>query len=147
MALKLNTDLDIVEDGKATAYFEDFLSILVDELAEVNVAVNYVDVATEQVPATDTTIYTVPSTASASEVLFGNCNATTTDTLTVNIVQSGGSVAATNEYISALAITAGTAELLTDIKGVILQTGDFISVKAANASRLNLKLSIKEFLN
>lgn len=145
MADQLNVDIDIVENNKATAYFEEYIFSLVEELNEVNVKVNYLDAGLEQIPAVDTLVYTVPSTASAAEILFANCNAITTDTLTVNIVKSGETVAATNQYITSKTITAGTPDLLTEITGCVLQTGDFISADAATASRLNLKISLKEY--
>jgi len=62
-------------------------------------------------------------------------------------VQSGHSVAVTNQYIQSKAVVAGGTEVLSEIVGVVLKPGDFISAIAANASRLNLKISIKEIFS
>lgn len=105
-----------------------------------------IDAVLEQVPGTDTTAYTAPTTVKYSQIIFGNCtNEDAVDTtLTVNIVQSGGSVAVTNRYFPPTTITAGTSDSLTSIVGAVLAPGDFISCVAGAASRLNLKLGIKE---
>lgn len=106
----------------------------------------YVDAVSEQVPATDTTIYTCPSTAKSAHIIFAN--ATNEDaantTITINIVQSGGAVAVTNRYIPPTTITAGTTDGLADIISAVLMPGDFLSAVAADASRINLKFGIKE---
>lgn|SRR3990167_3353726 len=106
----------------------------------------YEDAVSEQLPATDTTIYTCPATAKTAHIIFAN--ATNEDaantTVTVNIVQSGGSVAVTNRYIPPTTITAGTSDGLADIISCVLKPGDFISAVAGDASRINLKFGIKE---
>jgi len=142
----LDADQILISNDRASAYFEDYLFRLIDELSEVNVKVAYQDVVLEQVPATDTTIYTVPSTVTSAQIKYAVCNATVTDTLTINVVQSGDIVAGANQYITTKAITAGTTSLLTEIVGLILETGDFISADAVTATRLNLKIGIKEYL-
>lgn len=108
-------------------------------------SVNFIDSVLEQVPATDTTVYTVPATVVSAQIIFGNCTAVTSDTLTINIVKSGGSVATTNRYVDTKNIAAGTPDPLSEIVGSVLKTGDFISADAVTASRLNLKIGIKEF--
>ncbi len=109
-------------------------------------SIQYIDQVSEQLPATNTTIYTAPSTAKSAHIVFANCtneDATAT-TITVNIVKSGGSVAATNEYISTLTIASKESNGLTNIINAVLKEGDFISATAADADRLNLKIGIKE---
>ena len=106
-------------------------------------SVDFKDAVLEQVPATDTTVYTVPSTVVSAIIIYGNCTPTTSDTLTINIVQQGESVATTNRYINAKAITA--SDPLFEIIGAVLKSGDFISADAVTAGRLNLKIGIKEF--
>jgi len=108
----------------------------------------YVDVAQEQVTASDVTIYTAPSTANfeSAHIVYGNCaNEGTVDTeLTINIVQSGDSAGVTNRYFPPKAIFAGRTDPLSPIVGRALKTGDFISSIASLASNLNLSLTIKE---
>lgn len=106
----------------------------------------YADAVSEQVPASDATVYTCPSTVSSAQIIFANCtNEDASDTtLTVNIVQSGSSVAVTNQYFPSTTIAAGTTNGVTAIVGAILKAGDFISVVAGVADRLNFKVGIKE---
>lgn len=108
--------------------------------------ISYVDAVSEQLPATDTTLYTAPSTVESAHIINAVvcCEDATGDAITVNIVQSGGSVAITNQYIQAKAIAAGATESLVDLVGMVLKPGDFISAKAATIDRLNVKLAIKE---
>lgn len=107
----------------------------------------YNDYVQEQLPITDTTIYTCPDATSSAHIHFVNCTNedTTAATITVNIVKSGGSVAATNQYaVQSIATTESSS--LNQIWGAVLKPGDFISAKSSDADRLNLKLSIKEIV-
>lgn len=113
-------------------------------------SVVYVDAVSEQLPATDTTIYTCPA-GKVAIITFGlaTCEDATGTTLTTNIVQSGATAAVTNIYgygsaAAGAAISTGASERLSKLEGACLQAGDFISAKAADASRLNLKFTIKE---
>lgn len=108
--------------------------------------VTYVDVASEQLPATDTNLYQCPAGVT-SLIVYGlaTCEDASGTTLTTNIVQSGGSAAVTNIHgYDAAAIAAGAGQRLTLIEGACLHAGDFLSCVAADASRLNLKFTIKE---
>ena len=104
------------------------------------------DAVQEQLPATDTTVYTCPTNAVSAQVQFGNCtNEDAVDTtLVVNVVKSGGAVGVTNVYIPSTTITAGTNNSLSSIINMTLMPGDFISAIAGSAAKLNFKLSIKE---
>lgn len=100
----------------------------------------------EQVAASDTTLYTCDTNAKSAAItnaVVNNEDASST-TITVNIVKSGGSVAATNRYASAKPVAGITNVALTEIIGVVLEPGDFVSAIAADASQLNLKLAIRE---
>lgn len=106
----------------------------------------YLDAVSEQLPATDTTIYTCPAGVTAI-IVYGlaTCEDATGTTFTTNIVQSGGAAAVTNIHgYDAAAIAAGAAQRLTLIEGACLHAGDFLSCIAADAARLNLKFTIKE---
>jgi len=108
----------------------------------------YVDVVQEQVTAGNVTVYTAPSASNfeSAHIIFGNCtNESATDAeLTLNIVQYGGAVAATNRYFPPKVIFAGRTDPLSPIIGATLKTGDFINSIASVATSLNLKLTIKE---
>ena len=106
----------------------------------------YVDAVSEQLPATDTTIYTTPSTVESAHIISAVtcCEDSTGDSITVNIVQSAGSVAVTNQYIQTKAVAAGSTVVLSELVGLVLKPGDIVSAVAATADRLNLKIGIKE---
>jgi len=108
----------------------------------------YVDVVQEQVTASNVTVYTAPSASNfeSAHIVYGNCaNEGATDTeLTINIVQSGGAVAVTNQYFPPKVIFAGRTDPLTPLVGRAIKTGDFISSIASLASNLNLSMTIKE---
>lgn len=108
----------------------------------------YRDIVQEQVTAANVTIYTAPSATNfeSAHIIYGNCvNEGTVDTeLTINIVQSSGSVAVTNRYFPPKVIFAGRADSLSPIVGRAIKSGDFINSIADLASNLNLSLTIKE---
>ena len=108
--------------------------------------ISYVDVVSEQLPAADTTLYTAPSTVESAHIIaaVACCEDATGDSITVNIVQSGGSVAVSNQYLQAKSVAAGATEPLADLIGLVLKAGDFISATAATVDRLNVKFTIKE---
>jgi hypothetical protein len=108
--------------------------------------VRFDDIVSEQVPAADTTIYTAPANCQSVQITYAAvcCEDATGDSISVNLVQSGATAAVTNLYVKAKAVTAGATVHLTEIIGATLRAGDFISVIAANAARLNLKISVKE---
>jgi hypothetical protein len=100
----------------------------------------------EQVTASATSQYSCPSNAKSAIIVFANCtneDATGT-TLTLHIVASGGSALDTNKYIEEKTLTAGETSSLSEVVGAVLEPGDAIHALAADASRLNLKISIKE---
>lgn len=86
-------------------------------------------------PATDTIVFTA-----ASKTILDSLTVTNIDTgsqaISVNIVASGGSVSSANLITAAFSITANTAVALPEAKYQVLNAGDFISVKAANASKV-----------
>ena len=110
--------------------------------------IKYVDVIQEQVTAANVTLYTAPSSSDfeSAHIIFGNCtNESTTDTtLTINIVQSGGTAAVTNRYLPPKTMFAGQADPLALVIGATLKASDFISSIGSAADNLNLKITIKE---
>lgn len=107
-------------------------------------ATTYKDMISEQVPATNSAIYTAGTLSSAHIMAATVYNTSASNvSIQVNIVQSGGSVASTNRYSSHI-IPAGSERVLYELIGLILNTGDYISVVAGSASALNFKGTIKE---
>jgi hypothetical protein len=111
-------------------------------------AVVYQDVVQEQVTAANVTIYTAPTASNfeSAHIVYASCaNESATDTeLTINIVQSGGSVGVTNRYIPPKTIFAGRTDPLSPIVGRGIKAGGFINSIASAASNLNLTMLIKE---
>lgn len=91
-----------------------------------------------QLTNADVTQYTSPQNTftTVTRCVFNNTD-TVAVTLTVNVVRSGGSVGATNQVISALALSAGQAYVSPELAGLILGPGDFISAKAGTGSEIN----------
>lgn len=93
----------------------------------------------------DTTEYT---TAANTRTIIDKFTATNTDgsdqTITVYIVESGGSVGAEKTITSAQSITAGVSVDLTEMKNQILNAGDFIAAKASVASKVVIRASGRE---
>lgn len=107
-------------------------------------AISYTDAVLEQVPASNTTVYTTPTVNSAhiiSAVIHNESG--TNATIQVNIVQTSGSVDVTNRYVNRT-VSAGSTLVLRELHAMVLNTGDFISAIAGTASALNLKIGIKE---
>jgi hypothetical protein len=109
-------------------------------------ATSYKDYPLEQVPATSTLLYTVPSVAS-SHIIYAvvHNEGTSTVTLTLNIVQNGASVSVANQYYKKDIWPNETLSI--PIVGRVLSTGDTVYALASSASSLNLNLGIKELTN
>jgi hypothetical protein len=90
----------------------------------------------------DNTEYTSPA---STRTIIDKFTATNTDsgsqTITVNLVPSGGSVGASNIVTSALSIAAGASVDLPEMKNHVLEAGDFISAKASVASKVVIRAS------
>ncbi|MFW0776247.1 MAG: hypothetical protein ACN2B6_00820 [Rickettsiales bacterium] len=103
------------------------------------------DAVSEQVPTSSTLLYTAPSNVLSA--IISMCNVTCEDALgssvTINIVKNGDSASLSNRY-AIKSIAATTSEVISEVIGLTLKAGDFISVSAADADRLNLKMTIKE---
>jgi hypothetical protein len=90
----------------------------------------------------DNTEYTSPP---ATKTIVDKFTATNTDsgsqTITVNVVPSAGSVGASNIITSALSIAAGASVDLPEMKNHVLEAGDVISVKASVGSKVVIRAS------
>ena len=110
--------------------------------------VAYVDVVQEQVTTADVAIYTAPTASNfeSAHITYGNCvnEGLVNAELTINIVQSGDTVAATNRYFPPKTIFAGRSDPLSPLIGRAIKSGDFINSISTVAETLNLSLTIKE---
>lgn len=86
--------------------------------------------------------------AFTGHTIIDKFTATNTDgssqTISVNIIPSGGSVGASNLITSALSITAGASVDLPELKNHILNPGDVISCVASIASKVVIRASGRE---
>jgi hypothetical protein len=95
--------------------------------------------------ATDNVEYTAPTATHTIIDKFTATNITgSSQTLTINLIPSGGSVATANIITNALSIAAGATVDVTDVKNHILNPGDAISAKCGNASALVIRSSGRE---
>lgn len=99
------------------------------------------------VTGSDTQIYFTPS---ATKVIIDNFLVANNDsggahTLNVNIVASGGSVGGSNLVVAGESFpamgSAGSSSYLPQMQYVVLNPGDFISVKSDTASKLVIRIS------
>lgn len=102
-------------------------------------------VSSQFAPGSAAALYTAPVNTRTIIDKFIACNTDgSTQTLTVNIVPSGGSVATSNINIDAFSILTTVTKDFTELQNVILNSGDFISVTASAASKITVNVSGRE---
>jgi len=106
--------------------------------------ITYKNVEQEPLPAASTLVYTTPTVndaviTKASAFNYGSSNVT----ISVNIVQNGGSIGDTNKQLSEI-VPAGKSLLLSDLIGSGLNTGDTVYAIAGAATSISFRLRIKE---
>lgn len=91
------------------------------------------------------TLYTAPNSA---RTIIDKCTVTNTDvgaqTVTVNLVPSGGAQAQANAIAWNFSIAAGAIKDFTEIQNHVLNAGDSIFVKASVDSKLVTRASGRE---
>lgn len=107
--------------------------------------ISYKDQIQEQLPSSSTSVYTA-GTLNSAHIVYAtvhNEDAVNNVTITVNVVQSGGSAGVTNQYVSR-DVASGTSLVLSELLGRVLKSGDAIYATAGAADSLNLSVGIKE---
>lgn len=110
------------------------------------VAVPVVLITAQYAPSSATTLYTAPAgqTVIIDQFSVAN-NDSSAHTISVYIIASGGSAAATNLVVDALSFpavgTAGSSGNLSMLQNQILNPGDQISVLGSSASVLVVRAS------
>lgn len=100
----------------------------------------------KQLEATATTQYTTPAATSVKIAKAILCNTTgSSATISLSVVKALGTAGATNRIISAYALAAGDTTVLTEIEGLFLGPGDFISTTAGTAAAITFVLSAVVF--
>lgn len=98
----------------------------------------------QQIANSATTYYTATNVRTIIDK-FTVCNTTAgAVTVTVDIVDSGGSSGVTERIISARSIAAGETYTCPEVVGHILDSGDFIAALASAATSLTLRASGRE---
>lgn len=94
------------------------------------------------VTTSDVTLYT---SAANTQTVIKAMNVVNTSggavTFTLNLVANGGSASSANTVISAYSIAAGASYQCPEAINQVLETGDFISVKAGSGSALQFTAS------
>lgn len=98
--------------------------------------------ASSQLASGANTIYTVPANKAAkiSKLVLTNVTGASV-VVSVSLVPSGGTVDGTHLVVSSFAITANDSITVTELDGMWLGAGDFISVNAASATAIDANLS------
>lgn len=133
----LDRDQLIVVNGKATAYFEDFLAnILEDNLAGKSIGIS------ETLPTTFSALYVAPLTLSAASITSVLVNNTGGGTASIeaNIVPEGEIVGSTNRVLSS-SVTGSVR--LAELEGLTLSPGDALYV-VADIGTVNVRISLQE---
>jgi len=111
-------------------------------------AVSYKSAEIEQLAVTPgATIYTAPANTT-SQVVYALCTnaSASAATFSIHLVQSGGSLAATNLYVDAKPVAIDGSDTIPEIVGAILNAGDFIIAFGSAGTALNLKVGVKEIV-
>lgn len=96
----------------------------------------------QQLAATETTQYTGPA-SSATKVATATLTNTSANavTVSVSVVKSGGTAGVANRVVSSYSLAGGDSTVLSELAGVFLGPGDFISAIAGTASAVVLVAS------
>ncbi len=88
------------------------------------------------------TYYTVPaSTRTVLKKVTLTNDGSAPETITVHLVETGGTAGVTNIALKAKAIGPGETYEAYEIEGHIMNAGDFIRALASTASKVNLHIS------
>lgn len=91
--------------------------------------------------ASDTTQYTSASVVTIIDKFTSTNYDTVSRTITVNLVQSGGTVSTTNQVVRTKTLQAGETYAFPELVGHVLDKGGFISTIASNATGINIRAS------
>lgn len=102
--------------------------------------------ASLQLAAGDNTIYTAAANKAAKIATLTLCNTTSTPVIvSVSVVPSGSTVDGTHKVVSAFPLAANDSTVVTEVSGMWLGTGDFISVNASAATTVDAVMTGIEF--
>jgi hypothetical protein len=98
--------------------------------------------ASQQLVSGDTTIHTVATNKAVkvTKMVLTNVTAAAV-TVSVAIVPSGGAVDGTHKVVSSYSLAANDSTVITEVEGVFLGQGDFVSVNAGTGSAVDVLLN------
>jgi hypothetical protein len=98
--------------------------------------------SSSQLASGDNTIYTVPASKGVklAKMVLTNVSGAAV-VVSVSIVPSGGSVSTTHRVVSGYSLAAGDSTIISEIDGMMLGDGDFVSVNSAAATAIDCVLS------
>ena len=98
-----------------------------------------------QIAAAETTQYAAPTGTRTILDKFTGTNTTAgAQTITVKLVQSGGSVGAANTIVSAKTIAPGECYTFPELVGHVLNAGDFLSTLCSAGAAITVRASGRE---
>lgn len=90
----------------------------------------------------EVTVYTVPANRAAKllKAVLANTSAASV-TVAVSVVPSGGTAGVANRVVASYALAAGDSTLLTELEGIELGAGDFVSVNSSAGTAIAAMIS------
>lgn len=98
--------------------------------------------ASSQLASGDNTVYTVASNKAVklTKLVLANVSVSTV-VISASVIPSGSSVDGTHRVVSGYSLAAGDTMVITEIEGMFLGQGDFISINAAAATAIDATLN------
>lgn len=98
--------------------------------------------ASAQLAAGTTTVYTVPASKAAkiAKLILSNTSGAAV-TVSVALVPSGGTIDGTHRVISGYALAAGDSTVVSELEGVWMGDGDLLAVVTSAGSAVDVMLS------
>lgn len=91
---------------------------------------------------TNTTVYTVPASSAVKVATAVLTNVTSSSvTVSVSVVPSGGTVDGTHKVVSSFVLAANDSTKLVEVEGAMLDAGAVVSVIASTAAAVNYLLT------
>jgi len=97
-----------------------------------------------QLAAAQTTLYTAAGLRAILDKISATNVSGAAATITVNLVPSAGSAAATNVIVSVKSLQAGESYGFPELVGHVLNQGGFVSVLAGTGAAINFRMSGRE---
>lgn len=101
-------------------------------------------IASKQAENSQTTQYTATNVKALIDKFTVSNTTAGAETLSINLVASGGTASNSNKIISALSVPAGDTIIVGELSAHVLEAGGFISTIASASSALTIRCSGRE---